>query len=131
MAEALSPRVTLLGKLPKAEVIGLMKRASIFVNPTVEVEGFGRTNVEAMACAVALVTTDIPSVHEIVDENDCALLFPSADPYALSIHLENLLDNPRERQLLASKGVERVKQAYLLPPLVKDIEREVLAAARA
>jgi len=129
-ADELRDRVEMLGKLPKPEVIEVMKRTSIFINPTVEVEGFGRTNIEAMACAVALVTTDIPSVHEIVDANECALLFPSGDSYSLSVHLENLLEDHRERRELAVRGVERVKQAYLLGPLVDKIARE-LEAARA
>ena len=127
-ASEIAPRVQMIGKLPKSEVIELMKRTSIFINPTVEVEGFGRTNIEAMACAVALVTTDIPSVHEIVDANDCALLFPSGDAYSLSVHLENLLDDRAERRELAVRGVERVKQAYLLAPLINDIELELKKA---
>lgn len=127
-AAELGRRIEFVGKIPKAEVLDRMRRYSIFINSTVEVEGFGRSNIEAMANAMALVTTDIPSVHEIVDANHCALLFPSGDAAALSKHLENLLDDSTLRRTLAQRGVDRVRDAYLFERIIEQLEYELFEA---
>lgn len=129
-ANPLGERIEFLGKIPKDQVIARMRRTTIFVNPTVEVEGFGRTNIEALANGVALVTSDIPSVHEIVDANGCAILFPPGDAHALSVHLERLLEAPEERAELADRGIARVRDKYMMKDLMMEVERELRRAAR-
>lgn len=52
----------------RTDVLGLMKRADVFVNPSLY-EGQPNTVVEAMACGCPLVVSDIPEHREFLDES--------------------------------------------------------------
>ena len=55
-----------LGNLPNADLLGVMRKAGIFVSPALY-EPFGLTILEAAASGCALVLADIPSLRELWD----------------------------------------------------------------
>jgi glycosyltransferase involved in cell wall biosynthesis len=62
-----------------------MKRADVFVSPSF-VEGHPNTVMEAMACGVPLVVSDIPAHREFLDEHTARLIDPNApDRFAQAI----------------------------------------------
>jgi glycosyltransferase involved in cell wall biosynthesis len=109
LAEEVKRPITFTGQLPKRNVIARMAKASIVINPTIEPEGFGRTNIEAMACGAVLVATDVPSIHDIIDGYDCAETFQSGDAEALANLLERLLEDPERMSQMAEKGLSRAR----------------------
>jgi glycosyltransferase involved in cell wall biosynthesis len=121
-ASALPERISFLGKLTKQEVLNQMRSARIFINPTVEVEGFGRINIEAMACGAALITADIPSVHEIVEDDVTALLFPPGDFQFLGHRIENLLTDPEKAETMADEAVQQVAKRFTMQQVIAQIE---------
>ena len=60
---------------------------------------------EAMACGLPIVSTDLPAVRDYVN-NACALLTPKSDPQALAEAINTLHENAgiREKMALASRS---------------------------
>ncbi len=114
-------RIRLLGKLDKPALLKEMKAATIAINPTIEVEGFGRTNIEAMACLTALIATDIPSIHEIVSNGVSAELVIPGDSDTLSEAMERLLIDVPYREKLIKNARQRVHEAYTFASVLNAI----------
>jgi glycosyltransferase involved in cell wall biosynthesis len=69
-------------------------------------EGFSRASMEAAACGVAMVLTDIRGCREIGTDGEHLLLVPAADPQAFEYAVQRLLDDPDLRGRLgrAARG---------------------------
>ncbi|MGO4501538.1 glycosyltransferase family 4 protein [Dyella sp. 2RAF44] len=74
-------RVHLLGKVPHEQVQSLMRAADIFVSGS-HAESCGYALLEAMACGVTPVVTNIPSFRALV--GDMGELWPRGDAKALT-----------------------------------------------
>ena len=71
---------------------------------TSRIEGFGLTNVEAMACGSALVTTDNGGSRDYAFHEETALVAPYGDIEGLSEHVITLLDDDDRRVAIAAAG---------------------------
>ena len=87
----------------------LYAQSSVAVVPSLY-EGFCLPAVEAMACQVPLVVTDVGSIPEVVQ--DAAKLVPAADPAALAQAIGELFDSPDLRKSLVAKGSKLVNDIY-------------------
>lgn len=77
---------------------------------TSEVEGFGLTSIEAMACGAALVTTDNGGSREYARHDDTALVAPPGDVEGLAGHVVSLLEDDDLCVRIATAGRELVQQ---------------------
>jgi glycosyltransferase involved in cell wall biosynthesis len=71
-------------------------------------EGFGLCIVEAMACGVPVLTSNISATAEVAD--DAALLVDPLSIDAIRDGLRRLLEDDRLRSDLASRGLARAAQ---------------------
>lgn len=76
-------RVHLLGRVPHERVEHLMRAADIFVLGSHH-ESTGFSLIEALACGLAPVVTDIPSFRSITGAGTVGMLWPCNDANALS-----------------------------------------------
>ena len=83
----LEASVQLLGRIPDDELVGWYRAADLVVMPTQELEGFGLTTAEAMACGTPVVGTPAGSVPEVVSRLDADLVArsPSSEHIAEKI----------------------------------------------
>lgn len=89
---------------PQEELVDdIYNRSRVFLC-TSEVEGFGLTSVEAMACGAALVTTDNGGSHDYALPDRTALVAPTGDAGALTEHLVSLFRDEPRRVRLATAG---------------------------
>jgi glycosyltransferase involved in cell wall biosynthesis len=107
LAKLISNQVTFRGRLSKNEVIARLAEASIVINPTIEPEGFGRINIEALASGAALIATDVPSIHDIIDGYNCAETFQPGNAAELASLLVKLLQLTAERNEMVERGLAR------------------------
>ena len=75
---------------------------------TSRVEGFGLTNVEAMACGAALVTTDNGGSRDYAVHGETSLVAPFGAADELSRHVIALLEDDDRRVAVATTGREYV-----------------------
>ena len=62
--------------------------------PTYYREGLPKSLIEAAACALPLITTDMPGCREVVTHEVDGLIVPIRDPQALADAICRLMDNP-------------------------------------
>lgn len=78
----LRARVTLLGRVPHQRVEQLMRAADVFVLGSHR-EGSGYSLIEALACGLPPVVTDIPSFRSLTAAGAVGALWPCGDARAL------------------------------------------------
>jgi len=83
---AVAGRVTLLGKRPHAELEAIYNSADLFLLGSHH-EGSGYAALEALACGVMPVLTDIPSFRALLGRGEVGTLWPAKDPDALAVAL--------------------------------------------
>jgi glycosyltransferase involved in cell wall biosynthesis len=85
------------------DVAGELQQAEIFVRPSLT-EGMSLTIVEAMACGVCVVASDIPANRELIVHGKTGMLVTPADASALAATLESLILDAGLRSRLAAAG---------------------------
>jgi colanic acid/amylovoran biosynthesis glycosyltransferase len=111
----LEGRVLLLGARPQEQVQAALREASVFalacvVTPQGDRDGIPVALMEAMACGLPVVSTEVSGIPELVIDGVTGRLVPAADVSALALAVEaQLTDAPRAQQmaLAARAHVER------------------------
>jgi glycosyltransferase involved in cell wall biosynthesis len=85
-------RVELLGRVPHERIELLMRAADLFVLGSRR-EGSGYSLIEALACGLPPVVTDIPSFRSLTGAGAVGHLWPCGDPQALSEALCTAAEN--------------------------------------
>lgn len=75
------------------DVADLLPAFDLFALPSLA-EGISNTVLEALACGVAVVATDVGGNRELVDPGSCGALVPPRDPEALAQALARYLAEP-------------------------------------
>jgi glycosyltransferase involved in cell wall biosynthesis len=103
-ANKLNNKVRLIGYVDQIDLPVIYSMAKVFVYPTLY-EGFGLPVLEAMACGVPVVTSNVSSLPEIVAE--AGLLVPPNDPQALAQAIQKILDDNALSLKLRQAGPQR------------------------
>lgn len=103
----MSDRVVYLGYVKDEHLPALYSGAAAFAFPSLY-EGFGLCIVEAMACGVPVLTSNISATAEVA--GDAALLVDPLSVDAIRDGLRSLLENEGLRADLAARGLERASQ---------------------
>ena len=83
----------------------------IFVLPSYR-EGAPRVLLEAAACGLPVVTTDVPGCRDVVVEGVTGLLVPPRDSRALARAIMKLLQNPELRWQMGRAGRQRIEADF-------------------
>lgn len=97
-------RVIFPGFISMDHMPQLYNGAALFVYPSFY-EGFGLPPIEAMACGIPVITSNVTSIPEIVE--DAALLFNPKETEVLSEKIYEALSNETLRNDLISKGFKK------------------------
>lgn len=96
-------------------------------------EAFGLALIEAMAAGRPVVALRSGAVSDIIDHGTNGWLVPVNDPSALAEGIARLLRDPAMAARLGHQAQERVKEAFSLERMAKEVEavyREVLAVSK-
>lgn len=95
--------VKLLGHQPRERVLELMKHARVLICPSVCYENAPMTILEAFACGLPVIASNIGSLPELVDDHRTGLLFHPGDPEDLAHKVRWAFANPeRLREMRAA-----------------------------
>ncbi|MCH9647503.1 MAG: glycosyltransferase family 4 protein [Deltaproteobacteria bacterium] len=96
-----------LGHLPREDLIRLYQSAAVFAYPSLY-EGFGLPPLEAMACGVPTVVSNVSSLPEVV--GDAGLQVAPRDTQALGRSLRDVLSQPDLSVRLSRSGPSRARR---------------------
>jgi glycosyltransferase involved in cell wall biosynthesis len=105
------PRITFTGQLPRAAVASHMRRAGVFVLPTL-VEAFGLVVVEAMASGRPVVASNRASIPEIVRHGVTGLLADPLNPTAFANAILDLVSHPERAHRMGEAARAVVAREY-------------------
>ncbi|MTK06422.1 MAG: glycosyltransferase family 4 protein [Hungatella sp.] len=99
--------VIFTGYIKAEEAVTLLKGALAFVFPSIY-EGFGMPPLEAMACGVPIITSNVSSLPEVVQ--DAGYLIDPFSAEDLSEAMFEIINNSEKREQLIEKGLKRAKE---------------------
>ena len=121
----IAPRVHFLGRVDQAEALALLHAAAIFVLPAHQrSEAFGLCQIEAMACALPVISTDLPTgVPEVNADGVSGLIVPPGDPHTLARAIKELLGDPDLRHYLGEGGRRRARELYRAEQMAAEVAK--------
>ncbi len=116
--------VILVGAQPQEQVLEMLKRATVFVLPSVvsatgDRDGLPTVLLEALAMGVPAISTAIAGIPEIIEHGRTGLLVPPADPMLLANAMEEVLADAELQERLRRQGRLKAEAAF-------DIRKNVL-----
>ncbi|TRM10632.1 glycosyltransferase [Lentibacillus cibarius] len=91
--------------MPQEQVADWMAAADVFVLPS-HIEGFGLVALEAMACRLPVVGTDVGGLSYLL-ANDAGMLAAPHDSDDLAAKIDDVLADERTRSRLIANGLEK------------------------
>ena len=82
-------------------------------------EGLSNALLEAMACGLPVVVSDVPGNIDLIADGENGFHFAVDDPTALAQKLLSLLKDENQRQLLGRNARHLVKQDYSLSAITE------------
>jgi len=102
-------RISFMGFRPDA--IKFLKTFDVFVLPSL-MEGIPRCVMEAMACNVPVVASDIPGNRELVIHGKTGLLFPPGDVDNLTESILHIINNPDNAMKMAIEARNKIENEF-------------------
>jgi L-malate glycosyltransferase len=103
--------VNFTGRVDHCQTPEVHQELDIEVYPSIS-ESFGVSVVEAGACGVPVIVSNIGGLVEVVDHNVTGLVVPVNDVDAFSDAMSKLITNHELRLEMGKKGIEKARKEY-------------------
>lgn len=114
-------RVHFVGRVTNANLPRYYASADIFCSPARGGESFGLVLLEAMACGLPIVASDLPGYRSVLTQGVEGVATPPRDPRALATALRMLLLDSELRARMGRRGIETARR-YAWPLIVSRLE---------
>ena len=115
----LAGQVTLCGD--QENVVPWLQSMDLFVLPSYANEGVPQSLMQAMACGVPVISTDVGSICEIVRDGSSGSIVKARDASDLSRAMNNLLDQCSLRDEFSSNALAQAKDLFGLNVMFKKM----------
>ena len=122
-----SDRIHFLGK--QENVNELLPVADLMLMPS-EMESFGLAALEAMACRVPAIATQVGGVPELIDDNVNGLLFAVGDVEAMAMGAIDLLQDQKRLDAMSAAARKTAQDHFCATTIIAKYEsyyRQILA----
>ena len=106
------PAIVLLGNMPRAKAIGILKVSDIYIHSAYPGGGLSTSLLEAMYCDTAIIATPHEGADEVILDNQNGLLIKNSDSKEISRQLILLLTNRELRQKLSQEAKENILKNF-------------------
>ena len=102
------PIITMPGRQAHDAIPDLLRSATVYVSTSIT-DGTSLSLLEAMACGVFPVVTDIPGNRSWVTDDENGFLFPAGDPEILADRIARALEETSLREDVVARNLELVR----------------------
>jgi glycosyltransferase involved in cell wall biosynthesis len=120
-AAGLGDRVRFLGSVPKSEVPAVLSRADIFLNTT-HIDNTPVSVIEAMACGLCIVTTNVGGIPFLVEDGESGLLVERGDASSMAAAVSRCLQDQQFAQH-CSRNARRTVEPMDWPKVLAEWDR--------
>jgi N-acetyl-alpha-D-glucosaminyl L-malate synthase BshA len=93
------------------DVVGLLSVSDLFLLPSLQ-ESFGLSALEAMACGVPVVASNVGGLPEVVIDGATGFLHPPSDVERMAESGIRLLSDPARHARMAAEGVQSAQERF-------------------
>jgi glycosyltransferase involved in cell wall biosynthesis len=115
----LTEHVELIGEAQ--DVVGLLSVSDLFLLPSLQ-ESFGLSALEAMACGVPVVASNVGGLPEVVDNGATGFLHPPDDVIGMAASAIRLLSDAALHAKMAAEGPRQAKERFSAEQIVPQYE---------
>lgn len=125
-------RISFPGGVPKEQVPAWLEQGDVFLNTT-DVDNTPLSVLEAMACGLCIVSTNVGGIPYLLEHEKDALLVPPRDPEAMAAAVRRVLEEPGLAERLSRSARAKVKQFdwQVILPQWDGLLRSVAGGCRA
>jgi glycosyltransferase involved in cell wall biosynthesis len=123
---ALGGHVAFTGRLNNLEIYQQLEQATVYVQPTLTMEGLPKSVLEAMARKLACIVSDVPGNTELIRHRVTGLIVRRADAMQLACAINELLENAELRSALG-EAAQRAAAHYDLNHCLERETRILMA----
>lgn len=123
-----SSNIEVLGAQSRKQVIDLMKAARVLIVPSLWYEGFPMTIVEAYACGLPVVASDLGSLSSLVEDGVTGLHFKAGDAQDLARAIARVQDPAADLSSMRKRARQVFEERYSAEPAYKSLMSAYQAA---
>ena len=123
-------RLTLAGRISREDARGLMRASDVFILPS-QFESFSYTLLEAMACGLPCIATDVGGNRDLVEPEGSGLLVPNQNPTELAAAMVRVAEDEKARISMGRAGASLARE-YTLERMIegtRSVYRQVLGSS--
>lgn len=113
--------VKLLGFKSQDQIINYLNISDVFILPSIH-EAFGIALVEAMACGLPSVASNVDGIKDIIIDNREGVLVPPGDEKMLAKSILALINDNPKKERLSRQGRIKVKENYSWRSVLSQME---------
>ncbi|MFA0833707.1 MAG: glycosyltransferase family 4 protein [Methanobacterium formicicum] len=113
----LGDQVEIVKNVSDEKLLMMYNSADLFVLPSIvdsqgNTEGLGVVLLEAMACGVPVIGSDVGGISDIIKNKETGLLIPEKNSYEISQVISKLITNRDLREKILDNGLNSVKKKF-------------------
>ena len=102
-------KIEIIPGIPKEQVPSMLAQADIFINTT-NIDNMPVSIIEAMACGLCIVSTNVGGIPYLLKDGEDALLVSPNDPCAMAAAVERILTEPNLAKKLSQNARHKAEQ---------------------
>jgi glycosyltransferase involved in cell wall biosynthesis len=126
----IAEQVTFLGRVEWDRVPAFLANADIFILPSIRdqhgnIDGLPNVLIEAMACGMPVIASDISGVSQVLQDGYNGLMFTSGDSIQLAEAIARLVKDVERRRVLGQIGRQTVEKYLSWDTVVQQIMKYI------
>jgi len=102
-------RLIYTGQIPKQEIPNRLDQGDIFLNTT-RVDNTPISVLEAMACGLCVVSTNVGGIPYLIDDESTGLMVPSDDPSSMAAAIVRIMQEPGLSGRISERARQKVQE---------------------
>jgi glycosyltransferase involved in cell wall biosynthesis len=122
----ISEHVIFLGEISQSKLATYYSRSTVFVLPSTEIEGFGIVLLEAMACEIPVIATDIVGTSDEIKKYQTGIVINPKNVNSLKDALMKILTNKKLQAQMGKNGRMLIESKYSWNTIANQIQKVYL-----